>query len=76
MGKVALENSGAFIVASTGTQGIKDLVATIKAQHHSTEQGEITIHDREELFYYPLGLALLLLLFGLSSLPQRRDSVK
>lgn len=76
LGTIALENSGAYVVANTGTQGIKDLVSTIKAQHQSTEQGEVIIHDREELFYYPLSLGLLLLLFGFSSLPQRRHSVK
>ncbi|HIP50632.1 MAG TPA: VWA domain-containing protein [Campylobacterales bacterium] len=76
LGEVALQNNGAFIVANTGTQGIKDLVATIKAQHQNKEQGEVTIHDREEFFYYPLGLGLLFLLLGFSSLPQRRNDVK
>ena len=72
LGSVAMNNSGAYIVANTGTTGIKDLVATIKAHHKSTNQGEITIHDREELFYYPLGLGLFLLLLGFASLPRRR----
>lgn len=76
LGDVALSNGGAFVVANTGTQGIKDLVATIKAQHQNKEQGEVTIHDREEFFYYPLGLGLLFLLLGFSSLPQRRSDVK
>ncbi|CAA6817022.1 MAG: Unknown protein [uncultured Sulfurovum sp.] len=71
LGEVALENGGAFIVANTGETGMKDLVATIKAQHQNKEQGEVTIHDREELFYYPLGLGLFLLLLGFSSLPSR-----
>ena len=74
LGEVALENKGAFIVANTGTQGIKDLVATIKAQHQNKEQGEVTIHDREEFFYYPLGLGLVFLLLGFSSLPRRKDA--
>ncbi|CAA6826891.1 MAG: Unknown protein [uncultured Sulfurovum sp.] len=73
LGEVALKNKGAFIVASTGTTGIKDLVATIKAQHQNKEQGEVTIHDREELFYYPLGLGLLFLLLGFSSLPRKKN---
>ena len=72
LGEVALENGGAFVVANTGTQSIKDLVATIKAQHQNKEQGEVTIHDREEFFYYPLALGLFFLLLGFSSLPQRR----
>ena len=37
LGDVALQNKGAFIVANTGTQGIQDLVATIKAQHQNKE---------------------------------------
>ncbi|CAA6813753.1 MAG: BatB [uncultured Sulfurovum sp.] len=76
LGQVALENGGAFVVANTGTTGVKDLVATIKAHHQNKEQGEVTIHDRDELFYYPLGLGLFLLLLGFSSLPQRsRDAI-
>jgi len=73
LGEVALQNKGAFIVADTGTQGIQDLVATIKSQHQNKEQGEVTIHDREELFYYPLALGLLFLLLGFSSLPRRKN---
>ena len=71
LGELALQNKGAFIVANTGTQGIKDLVASIKAQHQNKEQGEVTIHDREEFFYYPLALGVLFLLLGFSSLPRR-----
>ncbi len=76
LGQIAFDNKGAFVVANTGTQSIKDLVATIKAQHHSKAQGEVTIHDREEFFYYPLALGILLLLLGFSSLPQRIQNVK
>ena len=76
LGDVALENGGAFVVANTGDTGVKDLVATIKAQHQDKEQGEVTIHDRDELFYYPLSFGLLLLLLGFSSLPQRNKNVK
>ena len=72
LGKVALNSGGAFIVANTGTTGVKDLVATIKAQHQNKEQGEVVIHDREEFFYAPLGLGLILLLVGFSSLPTRQ----
>lgn len=76
LGQVALENGGAFVVANTGDTGVKELVATIKAQHQNKEQGEVTIHDREELFYYPLSFGLLLLLLGFSSLPQRNKNAK
>ncbi|CAA6823079.1 MAG: Unknown protein [uncultured Sulfurovum sp.] len=76
LGEVALENGGAFVVANTGDTGVKDLVATIKAQHQDKEQGEVTIHDRDELFYYPLSLGLFLLLLGFSSLPSRARNAK
>jgi len=33
----------------------------------------VTIHDREELFYYPLAIGVLLLLLGFSSLPRRDE---
>jgi Ca-activated chloride channel family protein len=71
LGAVAMNNNGAYIVANTGTTGIKDLVTTIKSHHKNSEQGEIIIHDREELFYYPLGFGLFLLLIGFGSLPRR-----
>ena len=74
LGEVALENGGAFVVANTGTTGIKNLVSTIKAHHQNKQQGEVTIHDREEFFYFPLGLGLLFLLLGFSSLPRRRNA--
>ncbi len=75
LGKVALDSGGAFVVADTGTTTIKDLVKTIKVQHKSKKKKEVTIYDREELFYYPLGLALFLLLFGFSSLPIKGRSL-
>ncbi len=76
LGEVALSSKGAFVIATTGANEIEALVATIKAEHQSKEQGEVTIYDREELFYYPLGLGLFFLLLGFSSLPRRnRDGI-
>jgi Ca-activated chloride channel family protein len=71
LGKVALQSGGAFTVADTGAEDIEALVTTIKSHHQGKEKGEVTIHDREELFYYPLALGVLLLLLGFSSLPRR-----
>jgi Ca-activated chloride channel family protein len=70
LGQVALDSDGAFVVADTGDASIKKLVEIIKSHHKNKEQGEITIHDRKEFFYYPLGLGLLFLLIGFSSLPR------
>jgi len=73
LGAVAMNRNGAYIVANTGTTAIKELVATIKAHHQGKEQGEITLHDRVELFYYPLALAILFLLVSFSSLPRKKS---
>ena len=72
LGQIAIENNGAFIVANSGENDIEELVSTIKAQHQNKVKGEVVIHDREEFFYYPLGLGLLFLLVGFGSLPRRR----
>jgi Ca-activated chloride channel family protein len=72
LGEIALDSDGAFVVANTGSGSIKKLVEIIKSHHQNQEQGEITIHDREEYFYYPLGIGILFLLIGFSSLPRRR----
>ena len=78
LGDVAIESDGAFVIADTGDEGIKKLVEIVKINHQNKEQGEVTIHDREEYFYYPLGLAILFLLLGFISLPwsqkEKRDS--
>lgn len=74
LGTVALNNGGAFVIANSGTTDMKDLVTIIKSNHQSKHQGEVTIHDREELFYYPLAFGIFLLLIAFSSLPQRSKS--
>ncbi len=72
LGEIAVKNNGAFILANSGESDIEELVSTIKSQHQSKDKGEVVIHDREELFYYPLVLGLLFLLIGFGSLPRRR----
>lgn len=74
LGDVAIENSGAFMIATTGDEGIKKLVSIIKSNHKNKEQGEVIIHDREEYFYYPIGLAIFFLFLGFISLPSRKWS--
>jgi len=70
LGDIAIENSGAFMIATTGDEGIKKMVEIIKSNHQNKEQGEVTIHDREEYFHYPLAVALLFLFLGSISLPK------
>ncbi len=73
LGTLAKENGGAYVIAATGKDDIKDLVAVIKGKYKDQQQGEVRVKQRVEYFYYPLGLGLLLLLIGLSSLPRRRE---
>ena len=71
LGKIATKSGGAFVVAGSGSGDIYKLVKKIKSKHQGKNRGEIVIHNREEYFYYPLGLGLLFLLIGFSSLPQK-----
>jgi Ca-activated chloride channel family protein len=69
---VAEKNGGEGIVASHGKKDIAGLVQSIRSKYQMTQQGEVRIKERLELFYYPLGAGLFLLLIALSSLPRRR----
>ena len=72
LGEVAKENDGAYVVASTGKDDIAQLVSVIRAKYKNQQQGAVTIKERVEYFYYPLGVGLLLLLIAFSSMPRRR----
>jgi len=74
LGILAQENGGSYVIASTGREDIESLVATIKGKYKNQQQGDVTVKQRVEYYYYPLGLGLLLLLIGLSSFPKRRQS--
>ncbi|HIQ47468.1 MAG TPA: VWA domain-containing protein [Sulfurovum sp.] len=73
LGEVAKENGGAYVVAGNGNEDIKQLVSVIRSKYKNQQQGEVTVKERVEYFYYPLGLGLLFLLIALSSLPRRRE---
>ena len=73
LGEVAKEHDGAYVVASTGREDITQLASVIKGKYQNQQQGEVTVKERVEYFYYPLGVGLLLLLVSLSSMPRRRD---
>jgi Ca-activated chloride channel family protein len=73
LGELAKKNGGAYVIAANGTEDIMQLVSVIRSKYQNQQQGEVTVKERVEYFYYPLGLSLLLLLIAFSSLPQRRE---
>ena len=76
LGDLAKENGGAFVIASSGKEDIKELASVIRSKYKNQQQGEVTVKERIEFFYYPLGLGLLFLLFALSSLPRGKRGNK
>ena len=72
LGELAKENGGAYVVAGTGKKDIEDLVSVIRNTYANQHQGEVTVKEQLELFYYPLGLGLVFLLIAFSSLPRRK----
>lgn len=73
LGEMARENDGAYVVASTGKDDIVELASVIRNKYQKQQQGEVTVKERVEYFYYPLGLGLFVLLIAFSSMPRRRD---
>ena len=73
LGEIARETGGDFVVATNGKEDMRELASKIHMKFRDKKQGNIKIKERVELFIYPLGLATLLLLIGLSSLPRRRN---
>lgn len=73
LGELAKENDGAYVVAGNGKEDIAQLVSVIRGKYKNQQQGEVTVKERVEYFYYPLGLGLLFLLISFSSMPRRRE---
>ena len=74
LGTLAKDNGGAYVLATNGKDDIEKLVSVMRSKYKNQQQGEVRVKQRVEYFYYPLGLGLLFLLFGLSSMPRRRES--
>jgi Ca-activated chloride channel family protein len=72
---LALQSGGAFLRGSLQKNDIDALAQSIKQKFKNSEKKEHTIKDTKELFYYPLGLAMILFILSFSSLPQRRRYV-
>ncbi len=69
--ELALESGGAYLEYSLKHNDIKALSDAIKSKFKAQQEEESVIKNRQELFYYPLGVAVLLLFAGLFSLPRR-----
>lgn len=65
---LALESGGAYLKHSMQQEDIKALSDNIKSKFKSTESNEHTIRDTQELFMFPLLLAMLLFFISFSSL--------
>lgn len=76
LGELAKERNGAYVIAVNGKEDINQLVSVMRSKYKNQEQGEVTISQKEEYFYYPLGLGLFFLLLALSSLPRNLEVSK
>jgi Ca-activated chloride channel family protein len=70
--ELAIETGGAYMKYSLAKDDIKLLVDTIQSRYQAKEEESSTIQDREELFYYPLGLAIIFYFMALFSLPKTK----
>ena len=72
---LAIESGGAYIVGGLEDDSIKLLVEDIKKKFKMSDTKSREIKEYKELFYYPLGLAVMFMLFAFSSLPRRSSLV-
>lgn len=76
LGKLAESHNGTYVIASNGNEDIEHLSSVIQKKYQQKQQGEVTVQERVEYFYYPLGLGLLFLLIAFSSMPRNKASSK
>ncbi|MBD3790135.1 MAG: VWA domain-containing protein [Campylobacterales bacterium] len=70
--QIAADMGGMGVVAENSKEDIEKVVNAIRSKYANQQQGAVKIKERLELFYYPLGGGLLLLLIALSSAPKMR----
>lgn len=68
---LATESGGVYIESSLSNRDVKAMLKEIKSISKAKELKSEEIHNYKPLFYYPLGLALLLLLIATSSFSKR-----
>jgi len=72
--QLALESGGAYLQQSIKKEDINALAQNILSKFKRTQRQEQTIRDTQQLFVYPLLLAMVLLLISISSLPRRKHA--
>jgi len=68
---LAEETGGAYMRYSLSSGDMKQLAEAIRSRLKATKTEESLLKDREELFYYPLMVAIALFLAAYGSLPKR-----
>ncbi len=76
--KLAIDTGGAYMRYSLANSDIKLLADTIQNGYQNQKEENSTIRDREEIFYYPLSLAILLFFISLFSIPKskKREEIR
>jgi Ca-activated chloride channel family protein len=74
LGEIAKSSGGDYIIAKYGEDDIYELSKKISSNvAYSNGKKVIKVKDKIELFYYPLIVATILLIFAFSSPPSRED---
>jgi Ca-activated chloride channel family protein len=74
--KLALETNALFTTYDISNSDIKAILDDIESSNKRQDFDETTIKDYYELFIYPLGLAVIILIFAFSSIPIKRVKIK
>lgn len=72
---LAFETGGAYIVGNHEDNSIELMVKDIKKKFKMQDVKEKKVKEYRELFYYPLSLAVLFLLFAFHSFPSRASTL-
>ncbi len=72
---LAIQTGGAYITGGYKDASIDMIIQDIKQKYKNYQQNNKKIKDLKELFYYPLALGILFMLFAFSSLPKRSTTV-
>ena len=69
--ELALKTNGAYLEYSTSSSDIKMFVEAIKDKFKAKQKKDVTIRNNVELFYIPLGLAIIFFFVAISGFKRR-----